>query len=203
VNADLHRWLGLTVAALDEAQARYAVVGGLAVGVRADPRFTHDVDLAVSVADDSQAEAILFVMIRNGYRTLAELDQTTTGRLATMRLVPPGSRVVDIEAAKPMVVDLLFSSSGIEPETVAAATLFPLTPMLKVPVAQSPHLLAMKLLSVSENRPKDVLDLHALVKVVDDEELAITRRLLTLMRRRGYSRGEDLEGRLEQYLRFR
>ncbi len=36
-----------------------AVVGGLAVSVRAEVRFTHDVDVAVIVADDAEAEQLV------------------------------------------------------------------------------------------------------------------------------------------------
>jgi hypothetical protein len=41
---------------LDVIGARWAVIGGLAVAFRAEPRFTKDVDLAVAVADDQEAE---------------------------------------------------------------------------------------------------------------------------------------------------
>ena len=37
---------------LDAIGARWAVIGGLAVAFRAEPRFTKDVDVAVAVADD-------------------------------------------------------------------------------------------------------------------------------------------------------
>ena len=37
------------VAALEARQVRFALVGGLAVSARAEPRFTRDVDIAVEV----------------------------------------------------------------------------------------------------------------------------------------------------------
>lgn len=40
---------------LEAIGARWAVIGGLAVAFRAEPRFTKDVDLAVAVADDQEA----------------------------------------------------------------------------------------------------------------------------------------------------
>lgn len=40
---------------LDAVGARWAIIGGLAVATRAAPRFTQDVDFAVSVADDAEA----------------------------------------------------------------------------------------------------------------------------------------------------
>jgi hypothetical protein len=42
---------------LQETGARFALVGGLAVSVRTEPRFTRDADLAVAVASDAEAEA--------------------------------------------------------------------------------------------------------------------------------------------------
>jgi hypothetical protein len=38
---------------------RFALVGGLAVSVRAEVRFTRDVDLVVLVAGDSEAESLI------------------------------------------------------------------------------------------------------------------------------------------------
>jgi hypothetical protein len=37
---------------------RFALVGGLAVSVRAEVRFTRDVDIVVLVADDTEAESL-------------------------------------------------------------------------------------------------------------------------------------------------
>ena len=39
---------------------RFALVGGLAVSVRAEVRFTRDVDIAVAVADDPEAESLTY-----------------------------------------------------------------------------------------------------------------------------------------------
>jgi hypothetical protein len=44
---------------LDAVGAKWAIIGGLAVATRAVPRFTQDVDFAVSVADDAEAEDIV------------------------------------------------------------------------------------------------------------------------------------------------
>ena len=42
----------------DLATQRLALVGGLAVSARAEPRFTRDVDLAVAVVSDDEAERL-------------------------------------------------------------------------------------------------------------------------------------------------
>ncbi|MBA3393554.1 MAG: hypothetical protein H0T89_12975 [Deltaproteobacteria bacterium] len=41
------------------APAPIALIGGLAVSARTEPRFTRDIDVAVAVADDESAEAIV------------------------------------------------------------------------------------------------------------------------------------------------
>ena len=52
-----------------------------------------------------------------GYRVAALVEEEATRRLATIRLIPPGER------ERGVVVDLLFASSGIEPEIDAGAAL--------------------------------------------------------------------------------
>ena len=59
-------------------------------------------------------------------------------------------------------MDLLFASSGIEPEIVAAADWVESVLGLRVRVARRGHLLALKLLSRSPERPQDQWDLVAL-----------------------------------------
>lgn len=78
-------------AALDELGARFALVGGLAVGARVEPRFTRDVDLAVSVADDDGAERLLRALVRRGYIVDTVVEQMRAGRLATARLTHAAS----------------------------------------------------------------------------------------------------------------
>ena len=94
----------------------WALVGGLAVSARAEPRFTRDVDFAVALKSDREAEALILAVQARGYRIDTVLEQETTGRLATVRLVAPGS------GKQGVILDLLFASSGIEPEVVERAT---------------------------------------------------------------------------------
>jgi len=90
-------------------------VGGLAVSVRTEPRFTRDADIAVLVADDRDAEALVRALQARRWRVVAAIEQEAARRLATVRLAPADEGVLGT------VVDLLFASSGIEPEIVAAA----------------------------------------------------------------------------------
>lgn len=56
------------VAHLDGLGVSWALVGGFAVSVRVEPRFTRDVDVAVAVADDRQAEDVVGRLTGVGYR---------------------------------------------------------------------------------------------------------------------------------------
>lgn len=183
VQAVLHR-LGADLA---ETGVRWALVGGFAVSARAEARFTRDLDLAVAVRDDAQAESVVAELRGRRYRVMATVEQDTVGRLATVRLVPAGS------TGDGMVVDLLFASSGIEPEIVAAADLLEIVTGLDVPVARTGHLIALKLLARDdESRPMDAADLRALRAAADERDLADAGAAVRLITERGYGRGRDL-----------
>lgn len=180
---------------LDEAAAPWALIGGLAVSARSEPRLTRDVDVAVAVVDARTAEALVATLTARGYRVLSIVEQEATGRLATVRLRPPGA------GAGQVIVDLLFASSGIEPELVAAAERLPLVPGLDAPVARTGHLIALKLLARDDRRrPQDYDDLLTLLAVGSAEELARARTSLSLITDRGFHRGRDLSAALDMLL---
>jgi Nucleotidyl transferase AbiEii toxin, Type IV TA system len=58
----------------------WALVGGFAVSARAEPRFTRDIDVAVAVSDDADSESLVRLLISDGYRALASVEQEDTGR---------------------------------------------------------------------------------------------------------------------------
>lgn len=165
-------------------RVEFALVGGLAVSARAEPRLTRDVDLAVAVANDTEAERIVAKLIARGYRVRATVEQSRAGRLATVRLEPEGRSVV---------LDLLFASAGIEREIVARAERLELLPGLWVPVARAGHLIAMKLLARDDrDRPQDLDDIRALLvgATAADRRQVVTA--VRLIEKRGYARGRDL-----------
>ncbi len=91
------------------------------------------------------------------------------------------------------VVDLLFASSGIEPEIVAEASPLAVLPNLTIGVARTGHLIALKVLSRDDvSRPQDLVDLRALQRVASEMELARARQALATIAARGYHRGRDL-----------
>lgn len=167
----------------------FALVGGLAVSVRAEPRLTRDVDVAVSVSDDSGAEEIVRNLGARGYRPDL-VQEHERGRLATVRLTNPES---------PIVTDLLFASSGIEPEVVAGAEVLEVLPGFEIPVATIGHLIALKLLARDDRvRPADADDLRALGAMAEATDWDVARSAVDLIHQRGYSRGRDLEAALSE-----
>ncbi len=167
---------------LTEDGVEFAVVGGLAASAQGEARFTRDVDLAVSVANDEQAESVLFGLSNRGYVIVTTVEQEATKRLATARL-RHGSGVV---------CDLAFATSGIEPEVVKTATSVDVFPDLPVPTASPEALLAMKTLSATDNRPRDLEDLRALLRANPGYEEALVVELLGKIGARGYARGQAL-----------
>lgn len=51
---------------LHELNRPFALIGGLAVSLRAEPRFTRDADLVVSVGSDADAELIVNALLARG-----------------------------------------------------------------------------------------------------------------------------------------
>lgn len=187
----------LRASAVDLAalRLRWAVVGGLAVSARTEPRFTRDVDLVIAVSDDQSAEQAVHALQRRGYHVHALVEQEAAGRLATTRLVPPG------EGETGAVLDVLFASSGIEPEIADAAEALEILPGLRVPVARVGHLLALKLLSRDDRtRPQDRVDLAALLRVATPNDLDEARQGVALIHARGFQRDRNLSRDLEQLI---
>lgn len=180
---------------LTETGHPFALVGGLAVSARTEPRFTRDADIAVAVASDAEAEALVRSLRASGYEIEAVVEQEAVGRLATARLTRSPQPTSPI-------VDLLFASSGIEAEIVAEAEEIELLPQLRVRVATTGHLIALKVLARDDvTRPQDIGDLRALVRVASTADIARARGALRLIAERGYHRGRELQTELEELLR--
>lgn len=187
--------LATLIAQLVRLGKRAALVGGLAVSARAEPRLTRDVDLAVAVDGDQDAEHLVQALMGDRYGIVALVEQEVTGRLATVRVALPG------ESAQGVVGDLLFASSGIESIVVAEAEPLEVFSGLVVPVARTGHLVALKLLSRDDrSRPQDAVDLRALRDVATEPELARAREAVRSIEQRGFARGRDLTAALERWL---
>lgn len=171
-----------------------ALIGGLAVSARAVPRTTLDIDVAVASEGDRESELLIRRLVGRGYRQLDEglVENLATGRLAAVRLVPPGER------AGGVVVDLMFDSSGIEPEVVAAASEVEILPGLRMRTATLGHLIALKLLA---GRAQDIADARSLMTSSFAADIDAARAAVALIERRGCQRGKDLQGLLGKLIR--
>jgi predicted nucleotidyltransferase len=167
---------------LKQVGLEFAVVGGIAVSARAEPRFTRDVDVAVAVTNDDQAERGLFSLKQLGYVVTTTVERKAMGRLATARLRHPSG----------IVCDIIFATCGIEPEIVAQAEPLDVFEDLDVPTATTDGLLAMKVLSATDQRPRDLEDIRALLQSVPGYDEDRVLELLGLIEKRGFHRQHDL-----------
>ncbi len=182
--------LRAVLAAADEVlggvSSPWCVVGGLAVAVRTTARFTVDVDLVVPVVDDRAGEAVTRAFLRSGFALVAAREHEATGRLAAVRLERgPGEEL-----------DLLFALTGIEAVIVKAAEPVEILPERVARTATLGHLVAMKLLSVDDARPRDEQDLVALFRRCDEVERRRVVAALAAIEAEGCHRGRDLLGLL-------
>jgi predicted nucleotidyltransferase len=192
IEAALHRIAG----DLNALSRSWALVGGLAVSARAEPRTTRDVDIAVAVADDVDAESVVHALSQRGYQVRAAVEQEATRRLATARLLSPAGE------AQGVVVDLLFASSGIEAEVASGAEILEVLPGLQLPVATVGHLLALKTLARDDRqRPQDWDDIRALLVEAVPRDIDVARQALECIAARGYHRGKQLSEEFENLVR--
>jgi len=176
---------------LRELDCGFALVGGFAVSAHTNPRTTKDVDVAVAVEADEEAEQLAYRLSQRGYELGAAIEQTSTERLATLRTRSPNGSIVD----------LLFASSGIEPELVRDAVTLEILDALSVPVASIGYLIATKVLARDDRkRPQDRVDLASLFACATQQDLALARSVLELVTRRGYARGRELVANLDAAL---
>jgi hypothetical protein len=177
---------------LNNLDVDWCLIGGLAVAARGEPRFTKDIDLAVATPDDRASEGLIFALQGTGYRILAILEQQVSGRLATVRLSPPGS-------PEPMIIDLLFASSGIESSIVQRAELMEVFPKVRVQVASLGDLIAMKILARDdETRPQDRLDLKSLLGRSSPSDRLSARQALEQIMSLQCHRGRELAHELQK-----
>ena len=150
---------------------------------RAEPRFTKDVDVAVAVADDEEAESIVNRLQVRGYALASLVEQDYVHRLATARLVRPRA------GTSSAFIDLLFANAGIEDEIVRRADRLEVLPDVFMPVASIGHLIALKVLA---GRHQDLTDLGYLIYGASDADLSEARAAVAMIQERGFNRGQDL-----------
>lgn len=168
---------------LENLDRRWALIGGMAVSARAEPRTTEDLDASLVVDSDREAESLSRDLMARGYRMATPpLEQVEVDRMAMVRLIAPGQRTE-------VIVDLFFASSGIEAEVVDAATVLEILPGVSLPVASLAHLLALKVLA---GRLKDLADIDSLLRYAESRDIQQAREALELITSRGFHREKDL-----------
>lgn len=179
---EIAAWLGARKLA-------FALVGGLAVSIRGEVRFTRDVDLALSLSE-RELESLVRDLRVAGYTVGALVEHAVARRTATVRLVSRAG----------VHVDLIVASSGIEPEVVERAISVDFPQVGALPVAIAEDLLAMKVLSYSDRRRHDLDDAIGLVLANPSLDQARVRANLARITERGFDRGEPLEAKLAHVL---
>lgn len=180
--SDIANWLS-------EHGVPYALVGGLAVSIRGEVRFTRDVDLALSVSE-RELETLVPDLRAARYRIHSLVEHEVAKRTATVRLITRDA----------IHVDLLVASSGIEREVVQRATPVFIPSIGQVPVALAEDLVAMKVLSSTEQRRHDFDDAVGLVLANPGLDIAVVQSHLALVTARGFHREQDLEAKLAAVL---
>ncbi len=176
---------------LRHLRLRWTLIGGLAVSLRGEPRTTKDLDVAIAVTGNREAENIVANFTSRAYRLDAVREHLELDRLVSVGLVAA------VTGTREIVVDLMFASSGIEEEVVAASDLLEALPGLTLPVATTAHLLALKTLA---GRAKDIADFATLTQYATERDLLEARKALELISERGYNRGKDLQAEFAQLL---
>lgn len=170
---------------LQQLDLSFAVVGGIATSARGEPRFTRDVDVAVAVAGDEEAERVIFQLSQMGYVVATTVEQDAVGRLATARLAHPSG----------IICDLIFATCGVEAEIIFDAEPLDVFEDFDVTTAKTEGLLAMKVLSASDQRPRDLEDIRALLQAGPDYDESRLLELLGLITDRGFHRKQDLRAK--------
>ena len=180
------------LASLRQENIKGCLIGGLAVSARCNPRFTLDIDLAVVIDTDAQAERIMHALVARGLQTLGIVEQESVGRMAMARLSTQDG----------LSIDLLIASSGIEAEVVANAETLEVARGVLLPVARTGHLIALKLLSVAPGRETDSADLRNLAAVATEDEWRFASEAIQLIAERGYARERQLATDLQALRTF-
>jgi Nucleotidyltransferase of unknown function (DUF6036) len=152
--------------ALNQAQARYVVVGGVATVLHGYARFTADVDLMIDL-DPDEARKVLNVLTESGLQPRAPVavddfadprirdEWRQTKNMQVFSLVDPDNpmRVVDLFIDNPIAfADLLAASTRVELETTS------------VRIAAIDDLIRLKRMA---GRPHDLVDIENLEAIRD------------------------------------
>jgi hypothetical protein len=134
---------------LSAHEVPFVVVGGIAVALRGEPRFTADIDVIVGI-DQQKALGLLPSLSRSPFETLVpSVEDIVTEAF----MLPLRHRTTQVP------VDISVGLSGFERQVIARATEESIEG-LSIPVATAEDVLLMKMLAA---RPRDVEDAKGVV----------------------------------------
>ena len=186
MNAPLRITLTDAVGFLESQSVAYALIGGLAISVRAQPRATVDVDLVIA-ADVDRALALVDALEGS---TLAPLFDNVTQVVETAFILPLRHRQTNVK------VDVAIGLSGFERQAIARAQPMPLADST-VSVATAEDLLIMKAMA---GRPQDEQDMRGIMIARGDE--LDWDYCLSMAEKLGEAVGQDLLARLRALRRL-
>lgn len=156
----VHPYLDV-LAALNGAQVRYVVVGGVAVALRGYLRATVDLDVVIDLVPDNAERAIdalsalglqprLPVPARDFADEQIRREWVEHRNLMVFSMWHPNNPAVEVD---------IFAAPPIEPALLLADAELVALGDLRVPVASTAHLIQMKRLA---GRPQDLVDVEKL-----------------------------------------
>jgi hypothetical protein len=138
------------------------------------------------VADDEAARAV----------TREFLAAPTRSRPFSNRPTSTDSPEPGSSTPNGVSVDLLFASSGIEPDLVGRSERLEIAAGVWLLVASVGDLIALKLLAVDDERATDRADLRGLSGIATGVDWAVANDAVEQIQVRGFNRGRDLTAAL-------
>jgi predicted nucleotidyltransferase len=178
VSTELPDLLRDAIAALDEAELDFAVMGGCARNAYAEPRATRDVDLVVAVDLDKHAR-LIEAMARRGF--------TAATTVASDEGVPDLTLFRDDAGRR---LDLLFAHTDFERAALDRSRAAEPLAGVSAPVISVEDLIVYKLLA---DRPQDRVDVQDVVRAVEARGGAIDWDYV-----QGWCDAWEVRGRLER-----
>lgn len=182
---------------IEEEGYKGALVGGVAISVWCEERFTKDLDFALVVRSDKDAENLTKKMKDRGFIIDKIFEHKPTNSLALVILNSPKNEKI------PFRLDLLFMQTGIEKEVVDNSIVFDIDNNKSLRVASKGYLIALKTLSMDDTtRPQDRLDLKNLLKIATEKDLKLAREAIRLITNRGFNQSKNLLDQLKELERI-
>jgi len=142
----------------NEAQVKFCLIGGLAVGILTRPRATEDIDLLVLI-DESKKETI-GKLIRNNFEIIQDHNLMRFKEATIWRIVIKDAFTNDSGL---VIIDLVFADNEIYEKAVQDIITIQIDEV-DIPVVKPENLIRIKRLS---NRPRDLLDIRELQESID------------------------------------